>query len=153
MKAIVCREYGSPDVLQIKKLPQPEPRENEALVKVVARRSIFTYKRALSPKGICVFTGGTTAAIFQSLLLAPLLSMTGDRKMGVVMWKPNSKEDLALLEELFEDGEVVPVIDKRYPLSKVPEALRYLGEGRAQGKVVITLEHDNGSWQAGAAGQ
>lgn len=52
--------------------------------------------------------------------------------MGIVPWKPNNKEDLALLEELFEAGIVVPVIDRRYPLNEVPEALRYLEEGHAR---------------------
>jgi NADPH:quinone reductase-like Zn-dependent oxidoreductase len=65
----------------------------------------------------------------------------GSKKMGLVMWKPNKKEDLVFLQELFESGKVVPVIDKRYPLSEVPEALRYLEEGHALGKVVITVEH------------
>ena len=59
--------------------------------------------------------------------------------MGTVMWKPNNQADLAILEELFEAGKVAPVIDKRYPLSEVPAALRYLEEGRAQGKVTITI--------------
>ncbi len=63
--------------------------------------------------------------------------------MGVVMQKPNRKEDLALLEELFEAGKVVPVIDRRYPLSEVPEALRYLEEGRALGKIVITVARND----------
>jgi NADPH:quinone reductase-like Zn-dependent oxidoreductase len=115
----------------------------DLILDVVAYRSIFAYKRALSPKGVCVFVGGSTAAIFQALFLAPLISMTGSKKMGTVMWKPNKKEDLAFLEELFEAGKVVPVIDKRYPLSEVPEALRYLEEGHALGKVVITVEHNN----------
>ncbi len=55
---------------------------------------------------------------------------------------PNQK-DLVFMKELLEAGKVVPVIDRRYPLSEVPEALRYLGEGHAKGKVVITLEHNN----------
>ncbi len=57
------------------------------------------------------------------------------------MHKPN--KDLAFLKELFEAGKVVPVIDRRYPLSEVPEALRYFGEGHHLGKVVITVEHNN----------
>ncbi len=61
----------------------------------------------------------------------------------VVMWKPNKKEDLDFLEELFEAGKVVPIIDRRYPLSEVAKALRYLEEGHAKGKVVITMEHNN----------
>ena len=83
------------------------------------------------------------AAIFQALLLGPLISMTGSKKMGVVMWKPNNKKDLDLLKELFEAGKVVPVIDRRYPLSEIPEALRYLEEGHHQGKIVITMENNN----------
>ncbi len=59
--------------------------------------------------------------------------------MGLGMWKPNKKEDLVFLKELFEAGKVVPVIDRRYPLSEVAEAFRYLEEGHAQGKVVITV--------------
>ncbi|MBC2727789.1 NAD(P)-dependent alcohol dehydrogenase [Desulfosporosinus sp.] len=111
----------------------------DLILDVVAYRSIFDYKRALSPKGIYVFVGGSTAAIFQALFLGPLISMTGSRKMGIVMWKPNKKEDLVFLKKLFEAGKVVPVIDRCYPLSEVPEALRYLEEGHAQGKVVITM--------------
>jgi len=111
----------------------------DLILDVVAYRSIFAYKRALSSKGIFVYVGGSTAAIFQALLLGPLISRTGTKKMGIVMWKPNKKEDLVFLKELFEVGKVVPVIDRRYPLSEVPEALRYLEEGHALGKVVITM--------------
>jgi len=63
--------------------------------------------------------------------------------MGIVIWKPNKKEDLAFLIELLEAGKVVPVIDRRYPLNKVAEAFRYLEEGHHQGKIVITMEHNN----------
>ena len=69
--------------------------------------------------------------------------MTGNKKMGIVMWKPNNQEDLAILEELFEAGKVVPVIDRRYPLSEIPEALRYLEAGYAKGKVVINVEYNH----------
>ena len=61
----------------------------------------------------------------------------------MVVRKPNKKEDLDFLEELFEAGKVVPIIDRRYPLSEVAKALRYLEEGHAKGKVVITMEHNN----------
>jgi NADPH:quinone reductase-like Zn-dependent oxidoreductase len=60
--------------------------------------------------------------------------------LGLNAYEPNNKEDLALLAELFEAGKVVPVIDRRYPLSQVPEALRYLEDGHTLGKVVITVE-------------
>jgi NADPH:quinone reductase-like Zn-dependent oxidoreductase len=111
----------------------------DLILDAVAYRSIFAYKRALGPKGICVFVGGSTAAILQALILGPLISKIGSKKMGTVMWEPNKKEDLALLTELFEADKVAPVIDRRYPLSEVPEALRYLQEKPHLGKVVITM--------------
>jgi len=110
----------------------------DLILDVVAYRSMFDYKRALSPKGIFVFVGGPAARGSQLLFLGPLMSMILSRKMGILIYKPN--KDLAFMKELLEVGKVVPVIDKRYPLSDVPEAVRYLGEGHAQGKVVITLE-------------
>jgi len=113
----------------------------DLILDVVAYRSIFAYKRALGPRGIYVFVGGSMSAIFQAFLLAPLISMTGSKKMGIVMWKPNKKEDLGFLEEVFEAGKVVPVIDRRYPLSEIAEGFRRLEEGHLQGKVVMTVEH------------
>jgi NADPH:quinone reductase-like Zn-dependent oxidoreductase len=62
--------------------------------------------------------------------------------MGGVMAK-RSQKDLVFLKELIEAGKVKPVIDRRYSLSDVPEAIRYIEEGHAQGKVVITMEHNN----------
>ena len=67
------------------------------------------------------------------------MSKTGGKKMGGVSAKPNQK-DLVFLKELLEAGKIVPVIDRRYPLSETAEALRYLGEGHARGKVVISVE-------------
>ncbi len=78
------------------------------------------------------------AQIFQAMLLGPWISMTGSRKMGMVAENPNQK-DLAYFAELLEAGKVKPVIDRRYPLNEVAEAIRYLEEVHAQGKVVITV--------------
>ena len=105
-------------------------------------RSIFDYKRALSPEGIYVCVGGSMSQYFQAMLLGPLISRMGSKKMGTVFAPPTQK-DLDFLIELFESGKVVPVIDRRYPLSEVAEALRYYGEGHARGKVVITVENSN----------
>jgi NADPH:quinone reductase-like Zn-dependent oxidoreductase len=109
------------------------------ILDVAAYRSIFESKRALKPKGMYVMTPASMPRMFQAMFLGPLVSMAGSRKMGILKWKPFKKEDVAFLKELIEAGKVTPVIDRRYPLSEVPEALRYQDAGRAQGKVVITV--------------
>jgi len=115
----------------------------DLILDVVAYRSVFDYRRALSPEGIFLIVGGSLTTFLQVLILGALISRMGSKKLGLNAYEPNNKEDLAFLAELFEAGKVVPVIDRRYPLSEVPEALRYLEEGHARGKVVITLEHNN----------
>jgi NADPH:quinone reductase-like Zn-dependent oxidoreductase len=104
-----------------------------------AYHSIFKYRRALSHDGIYVMAGGGWAQILQAMLLGPLLSLLGSKKMCFFIAKLN-KTDLVLLKELIEAKKVTPVIDRTYTLSEVPEAIRYLEEGHARGKVVITLE-------------
>ncbi len=105
-------------------------------------RSIFDYKRALNPRGLYVATGGSLAQIFQAMLLGPWISMTGTKKMGNLLARPNQK-DLGFMKELIEAGKVKPVIDRCYKLSEVAEALRYYSEGHARGKVVIKVEQNN----------
>jgi len=103
-------------------------------------RSIFDYKRALSPRGIYVATGGAMAQIFQGILLGPFLS-TGGKKMGSMLVEPN--KDLDFMRELIEAGRVKPVIDRCYPFQEAAEAFRYYGEGHARGKVVIMVEEED----------
>ncbi|MCP5052276.1 MAG: NAD(P)-dependent alcohol dehydrogenase [bacterium] len=111
----------------------------DLVLDVVGNRSIFDYKRALSPTGRYVMIGGGTPLILQAMLLGPLISITGSKKMGVLPHQPK-KEDLEFMTELFEAGKVVPVIDKRFPLSETADAFRYYEEGRFIGKIVITME-------------
>ena len=103
---------------------------------------ISDYKRALSPHGIYVMTGGSMAQMSQAMIQGPWISMTGSQKMSNMGLKPN-KKDLIFMKELLEAGKVKPVIDRCYPLVELPEALRYLEEGHAQGKVVITVAQTN----------
>ena len=100
--------------------------------------SITDYERALSLKGIYVMTGGSGKQMFQALVMGPMISMTGSKKMGSLSMKSN-KNDLIFIKELLETGKVVPVIDRRYPLSELAQAIRYLEEGHAQGKIIITM--------------
>lgn len=101
-------------------------------------QSISAYKRALSPTGMYVMTGGSNAQMIQAMLLGPWLFRSGDQKMGNGGAGPNQK-DLAYLRDLLAAGKVVPVIDRCYPLSQVPDAIRYVEEGHARGKVIITI--------------
>jgi NADPH:quinone reductase-like Zn-dependent oxidoreductase len=103
---------------------------------------LSAYKRTLTPKGIYIMAGGSMAQIFQSMLMGSMMSETGGRKMGGVS-AIRSQKDLIILKELLEAGKIVSVIDRRYTLNEAAEALRYLGEGHARGKVVITIERNS----------
>jgi NADPH:quinone reductase-like Zn-dependent oxidoreductase len=99
----------------------------------VGNRSVSDYKRALNPNGICSVAGFTAISnMFQIMML-------GGKKVGMMDTAKGNKKDLLFIKELLEAGKVVPVIDRCYSLSEVPEAIRYLEEGHAQGKVVITV--------------
>jgi len=102
----------------------------------VRKRSFSDCKRALSPQGIYVTTGWSPVLAIQE----QWISMTGSQKMVPMnpMGRPD-KKDLLALKELLEVGKVTPVIDRRYTLSELPEALRHYGTGHARGKIVITL--------------
>jgi len=100
--------------------------------------SIIKYNNSLSPKGVYVMSGGSMAQIFQAMLLGPLISKIGDKKICNVTHKPNQK-DLLFMKELLENKKVQPVIDKIYPLKDITSAFKYLEEGHAKGKVVIQV--------------
>ncbi|TET00363.1 MAG: NAD(P)-dependent alcohol dehydrogenase [Promethearchaeota archaeon] len=109
----------------------------DLILDVVVSHSISDFKRVLNPNGILRMVGGSMARVFKAALLGPLISRS--KKMSIVVWKPNKKEDMVFLTELIETGKVVPVIDRQYPLSEVAEAFRYLEEGHHKGKIVITV--------------
>jgi NADPH:quinone reductase-like Zn-dependent oxidoreductase len=106
-------------------------------------RSLLAYKHTLVPKGVCVGTGGSMRQIFGIMLLGPLVSVIGNKKVGSMGIAKLNQEDLVFLKELLEAGKIKPVIDRRYSLSEVGEAFRYFEEGHAKGKVVITLERNS----------
>jgi NADPH:quinone reductase-like Zn-dependent oxidoreductase len=104
--------------------------------------SLSRLRRALTPKGTLVIAGGETDGRWlggsdrqvRALLLSPFVG----QKLGTFISKENS-QDMIVLKELIEAGKVTPVIDRTYPLSEVPEAIRYMRNGHARGKVVITV--------------
>ena len=104
----------------------------------VGKTSFSRCKSSLKQKGIFL------AAVIGLTELVQMLwtSMIGSKKV-ILATAPDRKEDLVFLKELIEAGKIKPVIDRRYPLEQTAEAHRYYEEGHAQGKVVITLEHNN----------
>jgi NADPH:quinone reductase-like Zn-dependent oxidoreductase len=109
----------------------------------VGNYSISDYQRALKPNGIAAVAGFTTLSrLFQLMLLGPWVSKRGSQKIGLTGTSKANKKDLGVLKQLLETGKIVPVIDRRYPLSEVPEAVGYVEKGHARGKVVITIHQD-----------
>ena len=144
MKLDMLRSIGADHVIDYTKEDFTKSGQRYDLIfDVVAHRSVFAYQRALNSEGVYVFVGGSLATLLQVVFLGALISRMGSKKIGLNAWDPNEREDLALLAELFDTGKVVPVIDRCYPLSEVPEALRYLEEGHVLGKVVITVAHNS----------
>jgi len=118
-------------------------RRYDLIIAVNGYHSILDYRRALSPSGIYVALGGSMAQVFQGMLLGPLVSRMGSKKMGFMGIAKFNQKDLVFIKELLEAGKVTPVIDRCYPLSEAVKAIRYLVEEHARGKVVVTLEGNN----------
>ena len=110
----------------------------DLILDLKTNRSLFRYLRVLHPRGSYVTVGGSTGRLIQAALLGPLVSLFTGKRARLVILKEN--KGLAYLCELFEAGKLKPVIDGPYRLSELPEAMRYFGEGKHKGKVVITLE-------------
>lgn len=110
----------------------------DLILDVHGHHSIFDYSNSLSPKGRYIMVGGSSALIFQVMLLGSLISVTSRKKMGLLLHKPNAN-DLDIMKTFIEADKVTPIIDKCYSLNDVAEAFQYYGEGRVKGKVVITI--------------
>lgn len=113
----------------------------DLILDVVATRSIFAYKRALTPQGVFVMIGGSIGSLFRALTLGAFLSKVDSRKLVILLHRPN-RTDLNEFIRLMDSGKVVPVIDRTFPLERAPWAIRELGEGRVVGKVVVTMHRD-----------
>jgi len=110
----------------------------DLIVAVNGNRPLSAYRRILKAEGCYVMVGGGLPQIFKSLVFGPLMSF-GSKKMLSLAAKSNQK-DLEFVVKLAEDGVIKPVIDRRYSLEKTADAMRYLSEGHAHGKVVVTLQ-------------
>ena len=133
------RSIGADDVVDYTREDFTRKRKQyDLILDLVAYRSAFSYLRALKPGGSYYFVGGSVATLFQILLLGPLIKRMTDKNLRLLAVQRN-REDLVQITELCQAGKIVPVIDRRYPLSQVPEAMRYVSDGRAKGKVVIIV--------------
>jgi NADPH:quinone reductase-like Zn-dependent oxidoreductase len=110
----------------------------DLILDLIAHRSVFAYRRALQPDGTYFFVGGSVAVIFQILLLGPVIRGSEAKTIRMLM-VAQSRKNLLAITELCEAGKIVPAIDRLYALEEVPEAMRYVGDGHAKGKVVITV--------------
>ncbi|HEV8651826.1 MAG TPA: NAD(P)-dependent alcohol dehydrogenase, partial [Actinomycetes bacterium] len=114
----------------------------DVILDIGGNPSLSRLRRALAPKGTLVIVGGETDGRWlggtdrqiRALMLSPFLG----QKLGTFISKENH-EDMLVLKELIEAGKITPVIDRTYPLSEAPQAIRYLEQGHARGKVVITV--------------
>jgi NADPH:quinone reductase-like Zn-dependent oxidoreductase len=109
----------------------------DVILAVNGDRSIWDYRRALSQNGAYIMSGGSNRQLLDALLYGPLLSL-GNQKFGNLLTRP-SQSDLLFLKDLIETGKIKPVIDRTYTLREVPEAIRYIEEGHARGKVVVAV--------------
>lgn len=110
----------------------------DLIIDLIAYRSAFACARALKPDGRYYAVGGSLSALLQLMWLGPLIKRTTGRQLGLLVVRRN-RADLEVVTELCASGKLVVPIDKRYALIETPDALRYLGAGRAAGKVVIAV--------------
>jgi NADPH:quinone reductase-like Zn-dependent oxidoreductase len=116
-------------------------RHYDLIYDAVGNRSVWDYERALTPQGMCVITGFTSMPrLIEHMILGPRISRAGGKTIAFQGIATTPKKDLVVIKELLEAGKVVPVIDRCYPLSETAEAIRYLEQGHARGKVVISVE-------------
>jgi len=139
-KVDFVRSLGADHVIDYTKVDYTKSGERyDWIVDTDSHHSILAIRRALRPRGVYVTLGGTSWPLLAAMLLGPLISLASDKWTGLLLWwKPFKPEDVATVTKLIAAGKVKPVIDRRYPLSKVVDALRWVDDGHARGKVVIT---------------
>jgi NADPH:quinone reductase-like Zn-dependent oxidoreductase len=115
-------------------------KQYDLIYDAVGNRSVSDYKRALKPNGICAIAGFTALPrLFEHIIVGAWVSR-GSQKIGLMGTAKANKKDLLVIKELLESGKVKSVIDRRYPLSETADAIRYLEEGHARGKVIVCVE-------------
>lgn len=136
----MARNLGADQVIDYKKEDFTRSgRQYNLILAANGYHSMSDYLRALAPEGICVVAGGSMRQLFPAMLQGRQNGKAGGKKVFVVSMKP-SHPDLLLVKELLETGKLIPVIDGCYPLEQTAEAMRYIENTHARGKVVITMK-------------
>jgi NADPH:quinone reductase-like Zn-dependent oxidoreductase len=139
----LVRSIGADEVIDYTRADVTDgSRQWDLILDTAGHRSLSQLRRALTPKGTLVIVGsegrGRWLGGFDRSLRAPMLSRFVGQRLRMLASKPR-QDDLVVLGELIEAGKLTPVIDRTYPLSEVPEAIRQLEAGHARGKLVITV--------------
>lgn len=140
-KVDFVRSLGADHVIDYRKVNYTKTGEKyDWIVDTDSHHSILRVRRSLKPNGVYVTLGGTSMPILAALIVGPLISRFSDRWSGLLLWwKPFDPEDVATLKQLIAGGLLKPWIDRRYPLSEVVDALRWVDDGHAKGKVIVTI--------------
>jgi NADPH:quinone reductase-like Zn-dependent oxidoreductase len=136
--ADLSRSLGADEVIDYRKEDITKSgKKFDLILGINGSQSLLTYKRMLTPKGIFVMVGGALSQVIKTLVFGSFLSL-GSKKIRHLAAKPNT-QDLEFMVKLVESGQVKPVIDRYYPLQETAEAMKYLNQGHARGKVVIKI--------------
>jgi len=139
-KLDLVRSLGADHVLDYRAVDYTRTGERyDWIVDTDSHHSLLEIRRALRPKGVYVTLGGDGSRLLQAMTVGPAVRLANGKRMGLMLWwKPFKADDIATLVRMIGDGSVRPIIDRRFPLSEVVEALRYVDDGHARGKVLVT---------------
>ena len=142
MKLDMLRSMGADHVIDYKKEDfTTNGKQYDLILDVKTNRSLFDISRALKSNGIYVTVGGSTRRLLQALIVSPWMKMAKNKKIGIVALKTN--KDLLYMNELFDSGKVIPVIDGHYKLEDVAAAMKFYSTAAHKGKIVISIDHNS----------
>jgi NADPH:quinone reductase-like Zn-dependent oxidoreductase len=137
-KADFVRSLGADRVLDYRTVdPARTGDRYDWIVDVDAHASLLHWRGALTRNGVYRAMGGSTAWLLQTAFLAPALRLARGRPMGLLLWKPFAEQDVDTLTALIREGWLRPAIDRRFPLDDIVDALRWVDDGRARGKILV----------------
>ena len=139
-KVDFVRSLGADHVIDYKTVDYTKTGERyDWILDTDSHNSLRRVRRALRPNGVYVSLGGSTLPILAGVTIGPLMSLPSDKWSGLMLWwKPFLADDVETLKQLIAAGKVKPVIDRRFSLSQIVDALRWVDDGHAAGKVIVT---------------